>query len=456
MNYRYQMKSFRKRLRFFLVRHFYRVEKWRWVVVVIVSVGLLWVEIYEFIELAFLNQPFHVMEVVLYALLISGNGLFLELFVRLNRVHKRMTKVLEFKHNLSLELMLINDWESLAAKLAELPSRMAAVDEAHLLINNPISARYETVGHWVDNERSPTAEEWHPTIPCQKCLETVPPNSTSIHLCRNDNGTSSQYQVYSLKITNEKFPPTLLRFRLEPGFHLSPDDEKIFINIGDEIAVAIHAGQDHKRFSELHSAEVAMAERRMVSAYVHDQLGQNLGYLHLKLDQLGANESVMTSMEIRKELNHLREVANDSYEIVRDILKKIQPETIPHLTNLLKEHATRVSRMANFALKFQCTGKPIQLLPDTQQTIFYVFREILSNVEKHSKANTVDVLVTWSDSFLDISVADNGIGFEPESVRKDEHFGLQIMQERIAKLDGQLMMNSSADSGTIISISVPV
>ena len=112
--------------------------------------------------------------------------------------------------------------------------------------------------------------------------------------------------------------------------------------------------------------------------------------------------------------------------------------------------------MANFALKFQCTGKPIQLLPDTQQTIFYVFREILSNVEKHSKANTVDVLVTWSDSFLDISVADNGIGFEPESVRKDEHFGLQIMQERIAKLDGQLMMNSSADSGTIISISVPV
>jgi two-component system nitrate/nitrite sensor histidine kinase NarX len=53
-------------------------------------------------------------------------------------------------------------------------------------------------------------------------------------------------------------------------------------------------------------------------------------------------------------------------------------------------------------------------------------------------------------------VTDNGIGFNPGTVNIDEHFGLGILQERISSLKGQLMMNSSVSSGTIISISVPI
>jgi signal transduction histidine kinase len=112
--------------------------------------------------------------------------------------------------------------------------------------------------------------------------------------------------------------------------------------------------------------------------------------------------------------------------------------------------------MTSFALDFKSMGNSTQLSPNTQHTILYAFLEILSNVEKHSKADIVTVLVTWNDSYLDISVADNGIGFDPGIVDQDEHFGLGILQERIASLNGQLMINSSANSGTIISISVPV
>lgn len=199
-----------------------------------------------------------------------------------------------------------------------------------------------------------------------------------------------------------------------------------------------------------------MAERRMVSAYVHDQLGQNLAYIHLKLDQIGTNEKMIVSKDVRKDLHQLRVVANESYEIVRDILKKMQPETIPNLTNLLKEHAVLVSKEANFTLDFKYKGKPLPLPSNTQQAIFYAFREILSNVKKHSKASRVIVLVTWNDCSLDISVADNGIGFDPYMVNKEEHFGLEILQERINGLQGTLAMNSSVDSGTMVSISIPV
>ncbi len=423
-------------------------------VIACIGLGLFSAEVYEFIELSFLNQPLHIGEVFLYAALLICTGLFLELFVRLNRVHKRTIKILEYKHDLGLELTVINSWENLIVKLAQLPSKIVRAEESYVLVGNLISGKFEMLSRWADDQPAQPAELWDPNVPCSKCIENPHENAASIHLCRNENETVS-YFAYSLNIIGEDLPPTLLKFRLKPGLKLSSDEEQIFLNISDEIAVALRVGRDHKRLSELQSAEVAMAERRLVSAYVHDHLGQNLGYLHLKLDQIGENENIAISKEARKDIMSLRKVANDSYEIVRDILKKIQPETIPHLTNLLKEHAVKTSRLANFTLEFKSNGKPVQLSAEIQNTIFYAFHEILSNVEKHSKASLVKIRVIWSEAFLDISVADNGIGFDPGSVRPDEHFGLEILQERVARLKGKLSMNSSADSGTLVSISVP-
>jgi signal transduction histidine kinase len=204
----------------------------------------------------------------------------------------------------------------------------------------------------------------------------------------------------------------------------------------------------------MQSAEIAMAERRMVSAYVHDQLGQNLGYMQLKLDQLSTNENI-DIREVQKELNRLREVANDSYEIVRDILKKMQPETVPHLTNLLHEHARTVSRRSKLALNFQSMGKPL-ILSRYAADHFFAFREVLLNVEKHASADAVDVSVSWNDGCLDILVKDNGKGFDMATVRRDEHFGLDIMKERLSHINGMLKVNTSRDAGTVVSISIPL
>ncbi len=449
------MTSIKKDRRAFLLKNFNQFEKWRWVVIVSIGVGLFSLEVYEFIELSFLSQPLHLGEVLLYAILLACTGLFVELFVRSYHMQRRMVKILEYKHNLSLQLMLINDWDTLIAKLVQLPGMIVKADEAYLMTKNLISNKFETLSHWVENQYAQQAEPWDANIPCKKCFEKVYKDNTGIHLCCT-NSDSSSCLTYSLSIVNENIPAVLLKFKLKPGLVLTHDEEETLLSISDEIAAALRVGQDHKAVSELRSVEVAMAERRLVSAYVHDQLGQNLAFLHLKLDQLGSNEIIAKSKETRNYLKQLRIVANESYEIVRDILKKMHPETIPHLTNLLKEHAITVSQSANFTLDFKSTGTPVTLTTNTQHAIFYAFREILSNVEKHSKANMVRVLVTWSDTFLDISVADNGVGFDPSLVNKEEHFGLDILQERVAGLNGKLMMNSSVNSGTIVSISIPV
>ena len=205
----------------------------------------------------------------------------------------------------------------------------------------------------------------------------------------------------------------------------------------------------------MHLTKAALAERRTISTFIHDQLGQNLGYLHLKLDQISEDKYIEDNNELRTKLTRLRSVANDSYEIVRDILKKLQSETVPHLTNLLREQANTVSHRAEISLNFQVAGDSIPILPSVRQSIFFSFCEIIHNIEKHSNANHMDIVVDWGDEMLNISVSDNGDGFDSNLVQKEEHFGLQIMRERIANINGELTINSSFGSGTIVSISVP-
>jgi signal transduction histidine kinase len=335
-----------------------------------------------------------------------------------------------------------------------IPGEIADVEETYLLLTDPLTGEFESVGHWLKQSSVLSAPVWDPSTTCAVCVEKPSSGRTVFHVCQDGEGLSGDY-VYCLEVSHQNIPTAVLKFRVHQDAVLSPEEEEIFSSIRDEIIVAIQSSQDRRRLSEMQWAEVAIAERRMVSTYVHDQLGQNLGYLHLKLDQLSNGEGGSVK-ELRTELNRLREVANESYEIVRDILKKMQPETIPHLTNLLQEHARTVSRRSKFALDFKSIGKPRNLPADIQQTIFFTFREILSNVEKHALANRVDVLIVWEKDTFDISVSDNGRGFDAAAVQNNEHFGLDIMRERISNIMGKLTVQSSQDLGTVVSITIPL
>lgn len=432
------------------------LEKWRWLILAIIGLSLLWVEVQEFLVLRVLNQAFHYFEVFQYAVLLVSTGLLIELFARSSRDYKQAIKILEFKHRLSLELTSNTDWEDLTSKIAKIPGAIASVDESYLLINDPLAGKFDPAGFWGVEPQSNETEAWDPSIPCMKCHEKLSVGTSNFHLCRDAGTDTTSPYVYSLKLHSQDFPNTVLRFKMKPGLRLLPEEEQIFSSIGDEIIASLQISQDRKRLSEMQSAQVSMAERRTVSSFVHDHLGQNLGYMHLKLDQLSSGDEVKRLRDIRGELKKLRDIANESYEIVRDILKRIQPETIPHLTNLLHEHASTVSRRAKFELDFKSMGKPVHLTDPTQRLIFFTFREILSNVEKHAEATKVNVLVNWSEQFFDISVVDNGQGFEVDTVDSNEHFGIEIMKERLLVIKGQYSITSSTGAGTVVSISVPI
>ncbi len=69
------------------------IERWRWVILALIGLSLLWVEVQEFLVLRVLNQAFHYFEVLQYAVLLVATGLLIELLARSNRGHKQAVRI---------------------------------------------------------------------------------------------------------------------------------------------------------------------------------------------------------------------------------------------------------------------------------------------------------------------------------------------------------------------------
>jgi signal transduction histidine kinase len=152
----------------------------------------------------------------------------------------------------------------------------------------------------------------------------------------------------------------------------------------------------------------------------------------------------------------MREAASESYDIMRGTLESMQPTTTPMLTNLLMEHASKISQRANIEIDFQKIGRQASVSVDVKRVIFYVFEEALSNAVKHAQASKINVLIEWSAETVAMTISDNGVGFNPDIVNTDQHFGLLILRERLEQVDGQISLVTTEKLGTRLTVRVPI
>jgi hypothetical protein len=80
----------------------------------------------------------------------------------------------------------------------------------------------------------------------------------------------------------------------------------------------------------------------------------------------------------------------------------------------------------------------------------------LTNMLKHAQASTVSLLLDRHENWLQIIVEDDGVGFDPEALTVDRHFGLAGMRERLALVGGVLTIDSTIDTGTTLYFRIPL
>jgi signal transduction histidine kinase len=445
------MKNYRVYLRRFVDYLFHR----HWWILGFILILLTSLELFEYLRQ--LSDTFHVMEVIFYVFLLGITGILVEELSRLTRSQEQTMKILDYKHRLSLDLMVFDNWDNLVEQVTKSVAKIAGANSAQLFLWTPITERYEHVSVW-DNEFPPINEELLGIDHCQECMARMDFSKSRPESCKilNPELAIKGFQEYCLPINYRNAPFALMKFARESNHKLGKDQQLILSNISDEIAVALEVARELKQAAELRITEATLAERHTVSQYLHDNLSQNLGYLRMKLDQYNNDASLLTSKNFLTDIAHMKLAVDESYRIVRGKLESTHPDALPMLNNYLQEYANNISQRANIEIEFLSKGVQKELPVEIQRAVFYVFQEVLSNVEKHAKASKVDIILQWAKDKLALTIKDNGIGFNPNLVDNSKHFGLGIVQERLAAINGIIEISSSANSGTSVRIGVPL
>jgi signal transduction histidine kinase len=91
---------------------------------------------------------------------------------------------------------------------------------------------------------------------------------------------------------------------------------------------------------------------------------------------------------------------------------------------------------------------------EASRTLYRIVQEALTNISKYAQATVVEIQLRTVGDAIQLTVTDNGKGFEPTQVT--DGFGLQGMHERVAALDGRLQIKSADEKGCQIQVELPL
>jgi two-component system CheB/CheR fusion protein len=201
-------------------------------------------------------------------------------------------------------------------------------------------------------------------------------------------------------------------------------------------------------------------ERQRISRELHDQLGQYLSTMMLRLKTL--QPFAAECEDARVNLRQLEELTGKLVEEAHHLAWELRPAALDDLGlhTVLQNYTERWSERSGVVADFHGGGlERRRLPPEVETTVYRVVQESLTNVLKHAVARRVSVIVEHRRDQVLVIVEDDGCGFEVEEVtRADGHgrgLGLLGMRERVALVGGSLSIESSPRGGTTARARIP-
>jgi signal transduction histidine kinase len=198
-------------------------------------------------------------------------------------------------------------------------------------------------------------------------------------------------------------------------------------------------------------------ERSRVASELHDDFSQRVAILALGLEN--AQEATPAALdEVRRQL---RELLNSTMQLGDDLhtlSHRLHSSTIeslglvPALAALCKEFTAQQGILVGFT----SDEVPRSLDPDAALAVFRIVQEALRNVKKYSAAKDAEVELQMSGDRLEVSVCDQGLGFDLAKLSRTEGLGIRSMEQRARLLGGKFEIHSESGKGTTVTASVPV
>ncbi len=218
-----------------------------------------------------------------------------------------------------------------------------------------------------------------------------------------------------------------------------------------EVIVAQRTSQLIKLTHHLQS--VREDERNRLARDLHDELGALL--TSAKLDAARIRSRLAnTAPEATERLNHLVEVLNSGIEMKRRIIEDLRPSTLSHLGLIPTLEIQARDFAQRSGIEVHCDLTPVKLAADTELVIYRLVQEAITNITKYAKAHNVWINMASHAGQVEISVRDDGIGFDPNTPSSSA-YGLVGMRFRVEAEGGTMKLLSSPGQGTLIQVKLP-
>jgi PAS domain S-box-containing protein len=232
----------------------------------------------------------------------------------------------------------------------------------------------------------------------------------------------------------------------------------VLVNVADKKETLNKLSESQESLRELAAInETALEnERKTIAREVHDELGQVMTALRMRLSlmpmQFGAHIPGLADS-----VDDMKVLVDRAIKGVRNIAAVLRPEAlnlglIPAIEWLRDEFV----RNSLLRCTLECKGASDPIDEMRAMLIYRIVQESLTNISRYAKATEVKILVHFTPREIDVSITDDGCGFDPGEVMIKKTFGLLGMRERALTLGGDLMILSRPGRGTTIAVKVPL
>ena len=214
---------------------------------------------------------------------------------------------------------------------------------------------------------------------------------------------------------------------------------------------------EHLKSLSRRLVEVQEDERRHLAAELHDRTGQNLTAINLHLSMI--REHLRPEAEaLRARVDDAMTLVAATLEAVRDVMADLRSPVLEDygLFAALRWYGDIFARRTGLAVSVSGNEPAPRLPRATETALFRVAQEAFTNVLKHANASSIEVQLEAGASFVRLSIADDGKGFDRSGERPPgASWGIVSMQERVEAVGGVLQVDAEPGRGTRIAAEVP-
>src|SRR4051794_15414378 len=269
-------------------------------------------------------------------------------------------------------------------------------------------------------------------------------------LVANPFEPEARYWLALPMVANDDLVGVVMAARETP-VELDPTTLTVLTLLGEQLSAGIATARLRQ---DLQRAELDR-ERMRLAAEVHDGLAQDLA---LAMRELALLELDLDAEVARASRERLREAVAAAHEIVRARLVELSSSApLGGLRTALADVCDRFARRG-LPVEVETPAEPLPADPAATAVVMRVVSEALTNAEKHARATHVRVRVARAEDWLELSVEDDGAGFDASDRAGpgEGHLGLTVMRQRASDAGGTVEVRSTPGTGTVVTLRLPL